>query len=114
MAKTKKQDLKAMRAVVARVGEAPVVQVVDATLEGLQEIVGGYVTHWKLPQFHAVVICNEEGIPRGLPLNRVIHGQPFVGNFVVLGLKTRSANWSSLTEAEAKEIAAFLAGCPSG
>lgn len=56
------------------------------TLEEIQEMVGGYVERLRLPK-NEVLLVDEEGIPKGKPLNRVISemvGQPIVGDAVVV------------------------------
>ncbi len=65
---------------------------VSDSLENLQRIVGGYietVTLYREEKGHpgVVIICNEEGIPRGLPYNCRLAGIPIFGDFVILGTK---------------------------
>jgi hypothetical protein len=65
-----------VRVLVCRVGQAPVVEELTAGEEGhhldaMQAIVGGLVTVISLEQ-GIDLWCNDEGILRGFPLNRVI------------------------------------------
>jgi len=66
----------AIRVLVCRVGAAPVVEELTASNDGdylaaMQRVVGGLVT--SIPLGDGVDLwCNEEGLLRGLPLNRVI------------------------------------------
>jgi len=56
------------------------------SLKELQDMVGGYVERLGLPK-RAVMILNEEGIPKGLPFNEKasqIAGREIVGDVVVL------------------------------
>jgi hypothetical protein len=61
-------------------------------LENFQRYVGGYietVSLFKEEKGHpgVVLICNEEGIPKGLPYNCRIAGIPIFGDFVIVGTK---------------------------
>lgn len=56
------------------------------TLKEVQEMVGGYVARISLPGRN-VMLVNEEGIPRELPLNETASrfaGQTIVGDVVIL------------------------------
>jgi hypothetical protein len=71
-----KRVAKAIRVLVCRVGAAPVVEELTASKDGhhlaaMQRVVGGLVT--SIPLGDGVDLwCNDEGLLRGLPLNRVI------------------------------------------
>lgn len=71
---------------------------ISDTLENLQRTVEGYIEcvtlvhqtlgvdgECVLPGL--AIICNEEGIPRGLPYNCRLAGIPIFGDFVILGFK---------------------------
>lgn len=65
---------------------------VSDSLENLQRFVGGYietVTLYREEKGHpgVVLICNEEGILKGLPFNCRLAGIPIFGDFVILGTK---------------------------
>ena len=45
------------------------------SLEDLQKAVGGYIEQFSNFDDDAVIVCNEEGKLRGLPLNRAIYGK---------------------------------------
>lgn len=56
------------------------------TLEEVQEFVGGYVERLKLPH-RTVMLMNEEGIPRNLPLNEKassVAGRDILGDVVIM------------------------------
>lgn len=56
------------------------------TLKEVQDMVGGYVARIALPG-RSVMLVNEEGLPRGLPLNETASRyavQQIVGDVVVL------------------------------
>ena len=81
-----------MRAVLLQPNEAPVIRDINASLRGLQEIVGGYIEVIPYPGMKDVVIvCNEEGKLLGLRENRHIYvdGKPvdcICGDAVVIGV----------------------------
>jgi hypothetical protein len=56
------------------------------TLKEVQEMVGGFVARIRLPE-QAVMLVDEDGMPRGLPLNETasrLAGMQIVGDVVVL------------------------------
>lgn len=55
------------------------------TLEDLQAFVGGYIETVSLFA-DACIVCNEEGLIRGLPYNTNICGCHFVGNILLIGI----------------------------
>ena len=75
-----------MRALRFRPGEAGELVKVENTLEALQKEVGGYIETFTFAT-DACVICNEEGKLRGLPYNRNLLGEDFVGTILVVGVK---------------------------
>lgn len=65
---------------------------ISNNLENFQKFVGGYietVSLYKEEKGHpgVVLICNEEGIPKGLPYNCHMAGIPIFGDFVIVGTK---------------------------
>lgn len=58
----------------------------DNTLEAFQKEVGGLIEVVTLSS-DLCLICNEEGLLRGLPYNVTICGQPFVGTVLAVGVK---------------------------
>lgn len=65
---------------------------ISNNLENFQKYVGGYIETvqlYKEEKGHpgVVLICNEEGIPKGLPYNCRIAGIPIFGDFVIVGTK---------------------------
>ena len=67
-------------------------EIIDNTLEALQEIVGGWIE--VVPFGDKVVICDEEGRLKGKEPNCSIAGVSFVGTIVVAG--TDGENFTSL------------------
>lgn len=49
---------------------------IDDSLEAMQKIVGGNIERYMPFEDEITIICNKEGIMRGLPLNRVIYAEP--------------------------------------
>lgn len=75
-----------MRVIHCRVGEKPEFVEVDGTLEAFQRLVGGYIQEVPRPfgtRHRIIVLANEEGRLRGLPVNRTVFGSELVGNLVV-------------------------------
>ena len=59
---------------------------IDNTLGAMQATVGGYIETARISK-DAVVVCNEEGLIRGLPYNCRVMGTDFVGDIFVVGTK---------------------------
>lgn len=60
---------------------------IDNTLEAMQKLVGGHIETVALPG-NMVLVCDEEGVLKGKPLNAIVktrreHDNPIVGNFFV-------------------------------
>lgn len=58
---------------------------IDNGLVPLQQKVGGFIEMVSAFDDSCVIICNEEGKLRGLPLNREINGDIIAGTFVIAG-----------------------------
>lgn len=59
---------------------------IDNTLGAMQATVGGYIETARISK-DTVVVCNEEGLIRGLPYNTRVMGTDFVGDILVVGTK---------------------------
>ena len=57
---------------------------VENTLEALQSVVGGYIETVTVAT-DLVIICNEEGILKGLPFNCEVLNHGFVGTILFAG-----------------------------
>ena len=73
-----------MKAIRKKPGCEPELIDIENTLEALQAEVGGYIETVTISA-NAVVICNEEGLLRGLPFNCWFFDMPFVGTILVVG-----------------------------
>ena len=73
-----------MKAIRKKPGAQPEIIEVDNTLAALQTEVGGYIETVTIAS-DAVVICNEEGVPLGMPYNCRFVDVDFVGPILVVG-----------------------------
>ena len=73
-----------MKVLVKYPGSAIREEEIENTLEDLQELVGGYIEAVTIEE--GVVICNEEGLIKGLPYCCEIEGIDFVGPVVIAGV----------------------------
>ena len=73
-----------MKAIRKKPGCAPEIIEVENTLKALQDEVDGYIETVTIAS-DAAVICNEEGLLRGLPFNCWFFDMPFVGTLLVVG-----------------------------
>jgi len=62
---------KTIKTIVARVGQHPAVEEIEAGLDGMQAVVGGYIERVQLSETVDLWL-NEEGRITGLPLNRLV------------------------------------------
>ena len=88
--KEKKRDLEEteqIRVLIVRPGEAAEIAVIDRSLTSMQAIVGGDIDIAYPWQERVALVCNDEGLLEGLPLNRYVPemGQPIAGTFFVCG-----------------------------
>lgn len=67
-----------MRVIVCRVGEEPKYEEIDESLDGMQEVVHGFIEEFPLDADFSIV-CNEEGKLNGMKPNRVVVDMPSVG-----------------------------------
>lgn len=94
-----------MRCLIVKPGKLPKEIVVENLLEALQDEVEGYVEFVPLSD-DAVMIVNEEGKLRGMPVNRWLIGPDgrlcdvIRGNIVIVGVK--GENLCGLTDTQAK------------
>ena len=64
--------IKVMRVVLVEPGKKAVVKMIDGSLEGMQQTVGGYIEAIALDDQGTCLVCNENGKIDDLPLNRVL------------------------------------------
>ena len=81
--------------------ERPRVVMFEPTLKNLQKLVGGYIQVTYPFDDNVGLICNEDGISMGLPLNRYIQKDMVIfGNFIICGLS--DDDFTSLTDEQIK------------
>ena len=65
-----------IRVVMLQPGKLARVEEIDASLEGMQQIVGGLIEPFYPFEEQVCIICNEEGKMNGMPLNRAVYAEP--------------------------------------
>lgn len=65
--------------------EKPKIIDIENSLKALQEAVGGYIETVSIAS-DAVIICNEEGLLKNMPLNLKLLGVPFFGPVLIVGV----------------------------
>lgn len=90
---------KTLRCVVYRCGEEPTIEEIPNELHALQELVGGYLE--RIPLYdNMVILCDDDGKMKRLPLNRTVGRIPIVGTFILVGEK--GSEFCSLAEWQTK------------
>lgn len=87
-----------MRVLYKKVGENPVVKIINASLEAKQELVGGLIE--VVPYEDVLIICNEEGNILNMPPNVVFDYDYIAGDFFVIGDDYEHGDFKSLTKDE--------------
>lgn len=88
-------------------GAEPYVDHIPNTLQALQAAVGGYIESFQVAE-DLTILCNEEGVLRGLPYNATICGNPFVGTVVAVGV--RGDEFCSIPSAHVPRVLRLLKG----
>ena len=84
-----------MKVVIVEPGKPGYVKDIEDKLENLQQIVGGYIEAITLKP-GVVLVCNEEGKIKGLPINRDIGFDYICGTFFICG--TKGEDFASLND----------------
>lgn len=87
-----------MRVLYKKVGENPVVKIIEASLKAKQELVGGLIE--VVPYEDVLIICNEEGKILNMPPNVVFDYDYIAGDFFVIGDDYKNGDFKSLTKEE--------------
>lgn len=98
-----------MRVIIARVGEEPVEQILQNSLEAMQEVVGGPIELFSVEDLDFWV-C-EQGIPMGMPPNMVVMGVPLVGT-VMVAASDAEGETVSLTDTQCRKAFRILRQSP--
>lgn len=75
-----------MKILIVEPGKHPRVENITHTLRTLQSLVGGYIQAiypWDVP---AALVCDEEGLLKEYPFNRMAGGEAIFGTFFICGL----------------------------
>ena len=97
-----------MRVVVVEPEKKPIVQDIDVGLESMQKIVGGSIEAIYPFEKPVALICNEEGKPLNLPLNRALRDDAgkvydiISGTFFLCAAPPDSEHFESLTDQQVK------------
>lgn len=94
-----------LHCVMAEPGKPAYEAEITDSLRAFQQAVRGNIEVFCPFEDNAVIICNEEGKIDGLPQNRTVHGEPMVGNLVIVG-DNGDGNFCSLTDAQIEKYLA--------
>ena len=98
---------KVMRVVLVEPNEKAVIKMIDGSLEGMQQTVGGYIEAIALDDQGTCLVCNENGKINNLPLNRALVDDDgrvtdiIAGTFFVCG--SDEEDFASLDDAAAQK-----------
>lgn len=93
-----------MKVLVIEAGRQPVVKEIEGSLRSMQEVVGGYIQAIYPWMEEVALICNEEGMFNGLPLNRPLLDDRgwlidvIAGTFFICAALIDSESFKSLTD----------------
>ena len=99
-----------MRILVVEPGRTPYEKDIPASLEAMQEIVGGTIQAVYPFDEPAALICNDEGKLLGLPLNRALRDDDgsicdvVAGTFFLCGAPANTECFGSLTDEEIQKF----------
>lgn len=98
-----------MKILIVEPGEKPRVADIPHTLEAMQQTVGGYIEVVCPWADNAAIVCDEEGLLKGKPINRDIGtGLVIVGTFFVCGVGEEDL--CGLTEEQLHKYTEILGG----
>lgn len=87
--------------------QAVEMKVAKNDLKAMQDLVGGYLEHVRVPHLGLDMWVNEEGVLQGLPLHRTpFYPQPIAGNFFLT--RTRGGDMASLTDKDVRDLKLIL------
>ena len=85
-----------VRILYKEINKKPVVMEIDNTLEAKQKLVGGLIEFVSY-QKDMLLVCNEEGKLRKMPINCIFPADYIAGNFFVIGDDPKNGDFKSLT-----------------
>ena len=96
-----------MKVVMVEPGQYARIEELDTGLESLQKAVGGLIDCAYPWQEKICIVCNDEGLINGMPLNRNVENyQPIAGPFFVCGIE--GEDFCSLTDEQAQRYQAMF------
>ena len=101
-----------MKILYKKPGEAPEIRDVANDLEVLQDLVGGYIE--TVTVGNVVIICNEEGKLKGMPLNFLVKTRNYTEPIVGPAIFCRTDHWdfTDIQDEDIKKIKADMGwGC---
>ena len=93
-----------LRIVIVEPNEKAIIMEISNTLEDMQETVGGYIETYEPFEDNCIIVCDEEGKLKGLPLNRAIRDKDgniidiICGSFFICYAPFESENFESLSD----------------
>lgn len=91
------QDKQMIDVVIVKPLQQPFHTKIENDLAPLQQQVNGYIQVVAPLDDNALLVCNEEGKIKGLPLNRAVGNDIIAGNFIIVG-DDGQGNFCSLTD----------------
>ena len=101
-----------MKVLMIEPGKKPRKAEIDGSLQGMQQVVGGYIQAIYPFDDTVALICNDEGKLLGLPWNRVVGYDIIAGTFFLCDAPPDSENFESLTD-EQLRLYSYLLTSPS-
>ena len=96
-----------MKVVMVEPGQYARIEEMNTGLESLQKAVGGLIDCAYTWQEKVCIVCNDEGLLNGMPLNRNVEDyQPIAGPFFVCGIE--GDDFCSLTDEQAERYKAMF------
>lgn len=98
----RKKEREYLKVLIVEPGILPYEKEIENDLHAMQEIVGGLIEPIYPYQDRVALVCNEEGIIRGLPFNRSVEGgyEGVFGTFFICGFDNEDL--CSLTDEQVK------------
>lgn len=83
--------------------------IIDASLKGMQKVVGGMIEPYYPFEEHVCIVCKQEGKFNGMPLNRAVYGEHGKMLDIIAGpaflCDCSGENFGSLTEEQVARYA---------
>lgn len=102
------------RVVVKQPGQKPHIASIPGNLQGMQNVVGGYIERFTVPGISEEIDCwcNDEGLINGLQPNFGVGGHPICGTVFFAGV-TDEGETIGLTDEQVREVLAFWGSVPT-